>query len=1048
MARVAGPALYELGWWHHVRSRRVDGSRDEEEFVAALVKFTDVRILSDDTMPISALPDEVAACARGELADGTWQMDAWLGVESARLGLAVERHDRVDELRELVSVERRRLGASPAAGDERSGLVVSLALALRKLGVRTADAAALGEAAELLEEALRERHEPVHEGALRSNLANVLRDTFDVTGDPALPAEAWRSACLGLELAGDSDNRFAAAIAVALTGLQLFHVSEDREVLDSAIEKATAALDGSSPGAAGVGTLATTLAQLLQWKYQQAGRPTDLDRRVALGRSAVESARGAKESVYAHAALAETLVDRYWAFDDPADLDEAVVSQERAVALLDADDPAQHEVRANFAGLLRTVGEARSSRPDLDRAVDEVRAALTFCAPDDPGRPRTLEIAATTLEVRYRLFHDRPDLDEAIAAARDAARATGSADPELARRYGHLLVVLEHRFRLEPHPDLVALDELVVVGQSAVDACQATATEYVGHAVSAARFYELRFDLVGDGDDARRAWRLYDEAGAHPLGRAAVRYDAAVAGARLAERLGDADAAYAGYRRASRLLADLAWRGVTLPRRVQALEGHGWVVAAAAELALEAGRVEDALDVLEENREQIWQQDSELAADLSALREADPGLAAEVEAARDRLTAVERAPEGQAGALDARGAPRRAAVAEWEGLLSRARALPGLQNLLRRPEVADLRRAVGSRTVVLVVPGRRHGFAIVLQGESLRAIRLPRATRAAAEEIATGAREALARLVDDPADLEQVGVEVRRVLEWCWVSVVAPVLRALDWIDEPGPADELAARRVWWCPTGALVSMPLHAAQSSGEGTAGVVSALDRCVSSFTGSLRGLADAVRRGADLGPVSQVSLVGSADGLADYPLAHVRDELDAVASQVPAPERHDDPSPTVAEVLDLIARSSALHLACHARNQDGSVPAALLLRDGAVELPMLGAYRPRDAAWAFISACGTAETELGVADEHLTLAAGFQAAGYPYVVGTLWSIVDQVAAEVAREVYRQIRRPDGLDLARSAAAINTVTGRLRSDFAEFAFLWAAHVHYGPD
>jgi hypothetical protein len=378
--------------------------------------------------------------------------------------------------------------------------------------------------------------------------------------------------------------------------------------------------------------------------------------------------------------------------------------------------------------------------------------------------------------------------------------------------------------------------------------------------------------------------------------------------------------------------------------------------------------------------------------------------------------------------------------------VARARTLPGLHDLLRRPATSDLLHAVGERRVVYVVAGRRCGYALLLRDGEVRSLRLPRATRAAAEEAARTARDALDRLGD--TEPEWVGTEIRHLLEWCWYAVVAPVLRALDWIDAPDGAEDLASRRLWWCPTGPLVSMPLHAAQSTGEGTLGVITALERCVSSFTGSLAGLAGAVRRASDAAPVTEVALVGCATGVADHPLAHVHDELDAVAAHVRAGERRDEPAPTVAAVLDLVERAPALHIASHARSQDRETSAALLLHDGALELPMLGAHRPARPAWAFVSACGTAEAEPGTADEHLTLAAGFQAAGYPYVVGTLWSVVDDVAVETAGAVYGHVVHPDGMDLSRTAAAMSSVSLDLRRRYPAYPFLWAGHVHFGPD
>jgi CHAT domain-containing protein len=74
-------------------------------------------------------------------------------------------------------------------------------------------------------------------------------------------------------------------------------------------------------------------------------------------------------------------------------------------------------------------------------------------------------------------------------------------------------------------------------------------------------------------------------------------------------------------------------------------------------------------------------------------------------------------------------------------------------------------------------------------------------------------------------------------------------------------------------------------------------------------------------------------------------------------------------------------------------------------------------------------------------------GFQLAGYPHVIGTLWEIDDGIAVEVAESFYRELRSDDRLvDVRRSAHAISQAVRAVRARYPESPDLWAAYIHAG--
>jgi CHAT domain-containing protein len=74
-------------------------------------------------------------------------------------------------------------------------------------------------------------------------------------------------------------------------------------------------------------------------------------------------------------------------------------------------------------------------------------------------------------------------------------------------------------------------------------------------------------------------------------------------------------------------------------------------------------------------------------------------------------------------------------------------------------------------------------------------------------------------------------------------------------------------------------------------------------------------------------------------------------------------------------------------------------------------------------------------------HITGA--FQMAGYAHVVGTLWPVVDDFAAQVADCVYDGVAAGAG----QAALALHEAVRRQRAQHPDRPALWAAHIHVGP-
>ena len=261
--------------------------------------------------------------------------------------------------------------------------------------------------------------------------------------------------------------------------------------------------------------------------------------------------------------------------------------------------------------------------------------------------------------------------------------------------------------------------------------------------------------------------------------------------------------------------------------------------------------------------------------------------------------------------------------------------------------------------------------------------------------------------------------------------------------------------RIFWCPTGPFVFLPIHAAgfydiQHSQPGH----NVSDFVVSSYVPTLSILA--LSPNTSSAPSGDLRLLAvrqpPSDGLSRLPgvateLEHIR----AVIGNSPLTHTTllESSVGTVEEVLDLMKEADWVHFACHGI-QDAASPteSGLCLADRRrLKISdIIALSRPRGGL-AFLSACQTAMGDEGLSDEAIHIAAGMLFAGYGGVVGTMWSISDKLAPDVARDVYKQLfrngTRPDYREAAR---ALHGAIGRLR-DSGEVSFVtWLPFIHVG--
>ncbi|MBO3748373.1 CHAT domain-containing protein [Streptosporangiaceae bacterium NEAU-GS5] len=852
------------------------------------------------------------------------------------------------------------------------------------------------------------------------NLANALRLRTRLTGssgdlDEAValerkamrvtPAERGARAGVCLNLGGVLRERYT------LTG-SADDLDEAVAVLREAVDRAR---EGSPTWQLSQSTLGAALGDL----HLRSGDRAKLDESITRLRMACDSMReGNLERPQALNNLGAGLQQRFELTGSSADLDEAIAAYRGVLAATAPAGPQHLQTCGNLGSVLESRYWRTRDRADLDEAVALLRRAEAATGPGDHNRPVILTNLAKALSTRYLVLDDLDDLDRAVESARLAFE---SLPPEAERRARYLSGWGSLRAtRAQRRGDAAELDAAIAILADDDAAIPLADPNRVMMLTSWGDALLARHRRTGSAADYTDAQRLLRQAAAQQSGPARARLRAARMWAAAAGEAGDMAAALDGLAAAIGLMPLAAWRGIPRGDQESQLAGLSWLAADAAALAVEAGRPRLAVELSEHGRGVLWAQLLETRGDLGRLREVRPDLA-------DRLDALRSSLERD---LDDQATADRAGLARaWDEAVDEVRALPGFGDFLRAPKFAELATAAAEGPVVVINVSSRRCDALIIADGDVTVCPLPGLD---ARDVVERANALLGTFTAPPTTLgEAIAAHQRmgELLGWLGAAVTTPVLRAT------GPV-----RRIWWCPTGPLALLPVHAGADAEAG----VDALDQVVSSYTPTLRALIDArVRPRASSGP--RRTLLVAMEHTPGAPDLVVRPEIEALT------ELLGDRCTTLenAAVADVRAHLDGhpwVHLACHGVQNPGRPSlSGIALSDGVLSVLDIAALRLPGAELAFLSACQTAAIDGTLTDEAIHLAAALQITGFPSVIATLWPVYDRVAPQMARFVYEGLAGQPGA--AKAAELLNQATRRVRDDGnTALPGLWAPYIHIG--
>ncbi|MFD3710273.1 CHAT domain-containing protein [Streptomyces sp. NPDC058677] len=1063
----------------------------------------------------STLAESIALSRRamGRATVGSATAVAVLSNLSMALATFFERTGSTEALEEAVALRRETVRATPVGSPALAGQLSNLTGVLRMLYEHTGERSVLEEAAASTRRLMSSITPGQPEYPLRmANAATTLHQWSELAHDDVAGEEAVAAARLAVDAVPET-HRARPALLSNHCGILLrrYRRTGDLARLADAESAARAAVHTAHPDDPDRPLYLLNLAMALRSQHERTGEPTVLSE----GTGAAEE--GLRLAAARHplrpqllSQLSLGLQARYNRSGELRHLTESVEAAREAVSACPPAHPDHAMYQSNLSGALQVLHQRQDS-PDAENTVGEAvaaaRTAVVVTERGHPDLPALLSQLCGALMFQYGVRGGRRELAAAVTAGRRAVALSPPGHPDQTHRLANLTTAWRLRYRHDASPK--ALDEAVATARRAVASLAPHHPDEASVLTGCAAALRTAYRAGAGRAELEDALRLLDRAARSTVSPVGDRIRAARALGRAALEAGETGRALRAYENAVDLLGQLApWRLARGDREfgLGEMEGLG---SEAAGAALDCGNPGRAVELLEQARGVMLNQTLDMRGDIDELRAACPDLADEFEALRarrdaaDHISLAEQFDEASGAQDDGTGdtdgtdsvvspgqavrriaADRAAMDSQWHALLSRIRAVPGLDGFLGRPDLETLRRQAEHGMVIMLAVSRHRGDALLLTSDPhspVTVVRLPEVTENRVIDWAGRLLEGRVPGSEPVTDYAQAKRRMRdlvELLEWQWDHVAGPVLerlgltRSLRLDDDPGEWP-----RIWWCPAGVTSFLPWHASGHHQEGGARCGPArtvMDRAVSSWTPTLRALAHARRPARTTAPVPASRPGGVASGSGKgallvemaqptgttRPLRHVRIETEHIVGLLPGATRIGPPHNTPRTVLGALPAHPVVHFACHAVSEWGSPGlSGLLLSDGdradgdgngtaRLTVDAISSLHIADAELAYLSACSTTLTNQRLADESVHITAGFMLCGYRHVIGTLWPVDDTAAGEIAVDFYTRLAGDDATAprTESPAYALHLALHRGRAKRPWAPSLWAAHLHTG--
>ncbi|KAF5311237.1 hypothetical protein D9611_013031 [Ephemerocybe angulata] len=832
------------------------------------------------------------------------------------------------------------------------------------------------------------------------------------------------------------------------------------------------------------------LGTWFRYRFERTGVPSDISEAIMAQQRVVDlTPEGHADLPRRLNNLGTSFARRFKRTGVLSDITEAIMAQQRSVDLT-PEGHARLPTRLNDLG---TSFKCRFKRTgllsDITEAISAQQRSIDLTPHGHVDLHEPLSNLGNSFACRFEKTGVLSDITAAIVAQQRSVGLTPEGHADLPAVLSNLATSLAHRF--ERTGVLSDITEAISAQQRAADLTPQGHADLPEHLANIGHLFSIRSALGLNKGDLEAALSHYKAAATSPDGLPRPKLHAAQCWARtLIKGNPQSPEIVLAFDTALGLVAVIAGLEQTVQGRYTQLEDCSGLALEAAAAACMLDRADKALEWLEQGRCLVWSQLNNLRTPLDDLYTHDEELARSIADIAKRLeTAGSSRCQPNISmslkekiSLEDEGRAHVDLANRWDDLLKKARAIPGFESfLMPAPCSAIMRNLPESGPVIIITLDEHCCYALALLAgleepihiplpnftlQKARAYRIDLASELRSQHLRSRSIVDMAGQMREPRGIRTASMTkhpledslVHRILQGLWQEVVKPILDALGFSRENRASGRLLPR-LWWCPTGPLTFLPLHAAGIyRGQDSE---SAFDYVVSSYTPTVAAITDRVKgeisidaKNLGLFLTSQPRVPGAS------PIPGTTREVQSIFKM--AEERGtrvlklEGDEVTVDGCVERMEHFSSIHLACHgSQNAADPLKSRFLFHQGSLELGTILRSNLKNGDLAFLSACQTSTGEEKLSDEAVHLAAGMLAAGYRRVVGTMWSIGDHAAQDVSTAFYKYIfdqqegTTDAGFDGSQSAHALHHATRQLRDrlDDSERSLLtWIPFVHLG--
>ncbi|KAJ7277246.1 CHAT domain-containing protein [Mycena rebaudengoi] len=727
------------------------------------------------------------------------------------------------------------------------------------------------------------------------------------------------------------------------------------------------------------------LGNSLLVRFEQLGDLSDCNKSIMMFEDGVQLIPDGHPDKPAMLNNGNSLLGRFERLGDLSDLNKSIMMKEDVVRLTPDGHPDKPWRLSNLSNSLLGRFERLSDLSDLNKSIMVFEDAFRLTPDGHPDKPGRLSNLGSSLFQRFKQLSDLSDLNKSIMMNEDAPGRLSNLGSSLFQHF-------------KQPSDLSDLNKSIMMKEDAVRLTpdghpdKPRLLNNLGNSLSG------RFEQLHDPQDSEKMLLHYTSAASSATGPASIRFEAAKIWAKHAH-IHEPSSILHAYTTPIELIPEIAWLGLSISDRHHLLSQAGQAVRDAASAAIAVHDYEKAVEWLDQGPSVIWGQLLNLRTPVDELRKSYPGLAdrllslsASLETAGTRSNGITDDIKPQS--LDSTTQQSHDLALKRNEVLQKIRELPGFERFLLSKPISELLPAAKMGPVAILNISADGCDALILMPDLAEVIHVPLSDFSIHE--AQAFAKVLASIVGNPGRSDRLfGFQEGHMAPddiFCyipsvlWLKVVHPILMALA-IMTPTELQILA------------VSQPSAKGQSYLPGTQEEIKCIQRHVEGKKVHLEWL--------------------------------------------------DEEMATIENVKQGMMDSRWVHFACHGVQSDSPTESALLLAGSSrLTLSNIIQLSLPNADLAFLSACQTATGSQELQDESVHLTAGMLLAGYRGVIGTMWSIMDNDAPQVASDVYAHLLEASPPDPARAAQALHLAVQRLREQpGAEKEFLrWVPFIHFG--